>query len=209
MKHLFARLLLASSIMASVAFAGPLDALFGASYSHDRLFANASMGVGRAAFENADGEESLSADGFGMRLHGKLGFYFIQNLALHANMGYVMYSNFREARYGLPIYMDHEFYVLSSVFVGAGVTYYVPEWNNMFFSGALGVTGYRLNCRKYYGNTGLRAFTFDVEVGKDWWVNEYISLGASIAFNSGDYWSDDDGVFRSSSIMLMFSVTLN
>lgn len=209
MKHLFARLLLASSIMASVAFAGPLDALFGASYSHDRLFANASMGVGRATFENADGEESLSADGFGMRLHGKLGFYFIQNLALHANMGYVMYSNFREARYGLPIYMDHEFYVLSSVFVGAGVTYYVPEWNNMFFSGALGVTGYRLNCRKYYGNTGLRAFTFDVEVGKDWWVNEYISLGASIAFNSGDYWSDDDGVFRSSSIMLMFSVTLN
>lgn len=209
MKHLFARLLLASSIMASVAFAGPLDALFGASYSHDRLFANASMGVGRATFENADGEESLSADGFGMRLHGKLGFYFIQNLALHANMGYVMYSNFREARYGLPIYMDHEFYVLSSVFVGAGVTYYVPEWNNMFFSGALGVTGYRLNCRKYYGNTGLRAFTFDVEVGKDWWVNEYISLGASIAFNSGDYWSDDDGVFRSSSIMLMFSVSFN
>ena len=209
MKHLFARLLLASSIMASVAFAGPLDALFGASYSHDRLFANASMGVGRATFENADGEESLSADGFGMRFHGKLGFYFFQNFALHANMGYVMYSNFRDARYGLPVFVDHEFYVLSSVFVGAGVTYYVPEWSNMFFSGALGVTGYRIDNRRYYGTTGLRAFTFDVEMGKDWWVNEYITLGASIAFNSGDYWSNDDGVFRSSSIMLMFSVTLN
>lgn len=209
MKHLFALLLLALSLGASVAFAGPLETLKGSPFAHDGLFANASMGMGYASFENADGEETLSAYGFGMRLHGKLGFYFIQNLALHANMGYVMYSNFRDARYGLPVFVDHEFYVLSSVFVGAGVTYYVPEWSNIFFSGALGVTGYRIDNRRYYGTTGLRAFTFDVEMGKDWWVNEYITLGVSLAFNSGDYWSDDDGVFRSSSFMLMFSVSFN
>ena len=209
MNRFLAILLLASSVMASAVWAGPAAALLGTPFAHDGLFVNASMGLGYASFENVDGEESLSARGFGMKLHGKLGFYFIQNLALHANMDYVMYSNFREARYGLPVYMDHDFYVLSSVFVGAGITYYVPEWNNMFFSGSLGVTGYRLNCRRYYGNTGLRAFAFDVEMGKEWWVNEHLALAVSLAFNSGDYWSEDDGVFRSSSMMLMFSVSLN
>lgn len=209
MKRLFAVLLLASSLMASVAFAGPVAAVLGNPYAHDGLFANAAVGLGYASFENADGEESLTADGFGMRLHGKLGFFIVQDLALHANMGFVMYSDFREARHGLSMYVDHDFYVLSSVFVGAGATYYVPGWNNVFVSGALGVTGYRLNCRKYEGNTGLKAFSFDVEVGKDWWVSENVSLGASLAFNSGEYWSDDDGVFRSSSLMLMFSVSFN
>ena len=209
MKRLFALLLLASSLMASLVWAGPAAALLGTPFAHDGLFANASMGLGYASFENADGEESLTADGFGMRLHGKLGFFIVPDLAMHANMGYVMYSDFREARQGLSRYVDHDFYVLSSVFVGAGATYYIPGWNNVFISGALGMTGYRLNCRKYEGNTGLKAFSFDVEVGKDWWMNERVGLGVSLAFNSGDYWSDDDGVFRSSSVMLLFSVTLN
>lgn len=209
MIRLFAILLLASSMMASVAWAGPAEALLGTPFTHDGLFAKASVGLGYASFENADGEESLRADGFGMNLHGKLGFYVVQGLALHANMGFVMYSNFREARYGLSMYVDHDFYVLSSVFVGAGATYYVPGWNNVYFSGSLGMTGYRLNCRKYSGNTGLKSFGFGVEAGKDWWVSEQVGLGISLAFNSHEYWSDDDGVFRSSSIMLMFSVSLN
>jgi len=46
-------------------------------------------------------------------------------------------------------------------------------------------------------------------VGKDWWVGEHTAIGVSLAYNSGEYWSDDDGVFRSSSVMLLFSVTLN
>jgi hypothetical protein len=209
MNRLFAILLLALPLMSSVAFAGPAAVVLGTPFAHDGLFANASMGLGYASFENADGEESLTADGFGMRLHGKLGYFVVQDLALHANMGYVMYSNFQEARQGLSMYVDHDFYVLSSVFVGAGATYYIPEWNNVFVSGALGITGYRLNCHKFSGNTGLRAFSFDVEVGKDWWVREHLAFGASLAFNSGEYWSDDDGVFRSSSLMLMFSVSFN
>ncbi len=204
MKHILA-VLLAISIASSVAFAGPLSR----PYSHDALFANASMGLGYASFENADGERSLIADGFGVKLHSKFGYYVVQDLALHANIGYVMYSNFREARYERPIYVDYDFYVVSSVFVGAGATYYVPEWNNVFFSGALGITGYNLNCHKYSGNTGLKAFSFDVEIGKDWWVGEHTAIGLSLAFNSGDYWSDNDGVFRSSSLMLLFSVTFN
>ena len=209
MKRLFAILLLASSLMASVAFAGPASAVFGNPFVHDGLFANASMGLGYASFENADGEEALTADGFGVKLHGKLGFYAVQNLALHANIGYVMLSNFQEARYGLATYMDHDFYVLSSLYLGAGATYYVPGWNNVFFSGSLGAMGYNLNCRKYSGNTGLKSFSFDIEVGKEWWVSEHVALGASLAFNSSEYWSDDDGVFRSSSLMLMFSVSFN
>jgi len=167
------------------------------------------MGIGYASFENADGVAFLTADGLGMRLHGKLGYYVVQDLALHANLGYVMYSNFREVRHGFPIYVDHDFYVLSTVYVGAGATFYVPEWNNVFLGGSLGVTGYRLNTHKYAGNTGLKAFSFDVEVGKDWWVGEHTSIGVSVAYNSGEYWSDYDGVFRSSSVMLLFSITLN
>ena len=211
MKHLFALMLLALSLGASVAFAGPLETLMGSPFAHDGLFANASVGLGYASFENADGEETMVADGFGMELHGKLGFYVIPDLALHANMGFVMYSDFRETRYGLHMYVDHDFYVLSSVFVGAGATYYVPIsfWNNVFISGALGVTGYRLDCRRYSGNTGLKAFSFEIEAGKDWWVSEHVGLGISLAFNSHEYWSDYDGMFRSSSVMLLFSVSLN
>ncbi|SMG16368.1 outer membrane beta-barrel protein [Fibrobacter sp. UWB13] len=192
-------------LMASAVWAGPLST----PYTHNGLFASASVGLGYASFENADGTESLIADGFGMKLHGKLGYYIVQDLALHANLGYVMYSNFREAREGLPTYVDHDFYVLSSVYLGAGVTYYIPQWNNVFLGGSLGVTGYELDCHKYAGNTGLKAFSFDVDLGKDWWVSEHLALGASIAYNYGKYWSDDDGVFSSSSVMLMFSVTLN
>ena len=205
MNRLLAIFLLALSCAFSVAIAGPL----GTPLAHDGMFARASVGLGYSSFENADGEESLTADGLGIKLHGKLGAYVMPNLALHANMGFVTYSDFREARYGLSMYVDHDFYVLSSVFVGAGATYYVPGWNNVYFSGAFGMTGYRLNCRKYSGNTGLKAFSFDVEAGKDWWVSEHVGLGVSLAFNSHEYWSDDDGVFRSSSVMLLFSVTLN
>ena len=205
MNRLVAILLLALS----VAFTAPLAAPLGTPFTHDGLFVRATMGVGYASFENADSKESLTADGFGMKLHGKLGYYVVHDLALHANMGYVMYSNFREARYGVPTYVDHDFYVVSSVFVGGGATYYVPTWNNVFLSGALGVTGYRLNCHKYSGNTGLRAFSFNLGVGKDWWVSERLGLGVSASFDSGEYWSEDDGVFRSSSIMLMLSISLN
>ena len=205
MNRLVAILLLALS----VTFTAPLAAPLGTPFTHDGLFVRAAMGLGYASFENTDSKESLTADGFGMKLHGKLGYYVVRDLALHANMGYVMYSNFREARYGVPTYVDHDFYVVSSVFVGGGATYYVPTWNNVFLSGALGVTGYRLNCHKYSGNTGLRAFSFNLGVGKDWWVSERLGLGVSASFDSGEYWSEDDGVFRSSSIMLMLSVTLN
>lgn len=205
MDRLFAKLLLALSCAFSVALAGPL----GTPLAHDGMFARASVGLGYSSFENADGEESLTANGFGARVHGKLGFYVVQDLALHANLGYVMYSNFQEARYGLPTYMNHDFYVLSSVYLGIGATYYVPGWNNVFISGSLGLTGYNLNCYKYSGNTGLSALSFDIEVGKDWWVGEHTAIGVSLAYNSGEYWSDDDGVFRSSSVMLLFSVTLN
>ncbi len=199
------RLLILLLLVASVAFAAPLSA----PYTHDGLFANAAMGLGYASFENTNGKESMTADGLGVMLHGKLGYYAVTDLALHANLGYVMYSNFREAVYGTSQYVDHDFYVLSSVYVGAGITYYVPQWNNIFFSGSLGVTGYATNNRRFKGNTGLRAFSFGLEAGKEWWVSEHVALGASVAFNSGEYWSDDDGVFRSSSIMLLFSITLN
>ena len=205
MNRLVAILLLALS----VTFTAPLAAPLGTPFTHDGLFVRAAMGLGYASFENTDSKESLTADGFGMKLHGKLGYYVVRDLALHANMGYVMYSNFREARYGVPTYVDHDFYVVSSVFVGGGATYYVPTWNNVFLSGALGVTGYRLNCHKYSGNTGLRAFSFNLGVGKDWWVSERLGLGVSASFDSGEYWSEDDGVFRSSSIMLMLSISLN
>lgn len=186
-----------------------LSAVFAAPFSHDGIFVNAAAGIGYASFENADGEETLSAPGFGMKLHGKLGYFVMQNLALHANIGYVAYSNFRETRYGLPIQVYHDFATVSSVFVGAGVTYYVPSWSNIFFSGSLGATGYELDCRRMKGDTGLRALTFDVGIGKEWWVSERIGLGVSLAFDSGDYWSKNDGVFRSSSLMLMFSVSFN
>jgi hypothetical protein len=75
--------------------------------------------------------------------------------------------------------------------------------------GSLGFTGYRLNSRKLYGNTGLKAFSFNFDAGKEWWVCENVALGVSLAFDSGEYWSDDDGVFRSSSIMLMLSVSFH
>lgn len=208
MKHLFALLLLVVSVASSFVWAGS-SAVLAEPFTHDGLFASAAMGVGYASFENADSKESLTADGFGMNLHGKLGYYVVRDLALHANIGYVMYSNFREARYGVPTYVDHDFYVVSSVFVGAGATYYVPTWNNVFLSGALGVTGYRLNCHKYSGNTGLRAFSFNLGVGKDWWVSERLALGVSASFDSGEYWSEDDGVFRSSSIMLNMSISFH
>ena len=189
MKRILSSLLLVST----VALAAPLSAPF----THNGIFANASAGIGYASFENADGEKSIIANGFGAKLHGKLGYYVMQDLALHVNLGYVMYSNFREAWYGVSRYTDHEFNILSSVYLGGGATYYVPEWNNVFFSGSLN------------GNTGLKAFSFDVGVGKDWWVSEHFAVGASVEFNSAEYWSDDDGVFRSSSIMLLLSVTLN
>ena len=208
MKRLVAILLLVASVATTTAWAGS-SAVLAEPFSHDGLFASAAMGVGYASFENADSKESLTADGFGMKLHGKLGYYVVRDLALHADLGYVMYSNFREARYGIPTYVDHDFYVVSSVFVGAGVTYYVPTWNNVFLSGALGVTGYRLNCHKYSGNTGLRAFSFDIGAGKEWWVSERLALGVSASFNSGEYWSEDDGVFRSSSIMLKMSISFH
>ena len=205
MNRLLAILLLTLSCAFSVALAGPL----GTPLAHDGMFARASVGLGYSSFENADGEESLTADGLGIKLHGKLGAYVMPNLALHANLGFVTYSDFREARYGLSMYVDHDFYVLSSVYLGVGATYYVPEWNNVFISGSLGLTGYNLNCHKYSGNTGLSALSFDIEVGKDWWVGEHTAIGVSLAYNSHEYWSDDDGVFRSSSVMLLFSVTLN
>ena len=201
MKRILSLLLLVST----VALAAPLSAPF----THNGIFANASAGIGYASFENADGEKSIIANGFGAKLHGKLGYYVMQDLALHVNLGYVMYSNFREAWYGVSRYTDHEFNILSSVYLGGGATYYVPEWNNVFFSGSLGVTGYDLDCRRYNGNTGLKAFSFDVGVGKDWWVSEHFAVGASVEFNSAEYWSDDDGVFRSSSVMLLLLVTLN
>lgn len=203
-RHL-ALLLLAVSFASTVVFAGPLST----PYVHDGLFAKASMGVGYASFENADGKEYLTADGFGAKLYGKLGYYVVRDLALHANIGYVMFSNFSEERNGFPTYVDHDFNVLSSVYLGAGATYYVPIWENIFLSGSLGFIGYDLSCHKFAGNTGLKAFGFDVEVGKDWWVNEHFALGVSVAFNSSEFWSENDGVFRSSSVMLLFSVTLN
>ena len=208
MKRLVAILLLVASVATTTAWAGS-SAVLAEPFTHDGLFASAAMGVGYASFENADSKESLTADGFGMKLHGKLGYYVVRDLALHADLGYVMYSNFREARYGIPTYVDHDFYVVSSVFVGAGATYYVPTWNNVFLSGALGVTGYRLNCHKYSGNTGLRAFSFDIGAGKEWWVSERLALGVSASFDSGEYWSEDDGVFRSSSIMLKMSISFH
>jgi hypothetical protein len=197
MKRLVAILLLVSS------------ALFAEPFTHEGVFANAALGLGYASFENTDGEASLTADGLGAKIHGKLGFFVVRDLALHANLGYVMYSNFREARYGLPLYVDHDFYVMSSVYLGLGATYYIPKWQNMFISGTIGTTGYSLNTRREYGNTGLKALTMAAEIGKEWWVSERIGLGASVAFETGDYWSDRDGVFRSSSLMLLFSVTFN
>ena len=197
MKRLAAIILFISSIV----FAEP--------FLHNGLFANAAMGVGYASFENADGKVSLTAEGFGMRLHGKMGYFVVQDLALHANLGYVMYSDFQESRMGLPTYMDHDFYVVSSVYLGAGATYYFPSFGNMFVGGSLGFTGYRLNCRKMSGNTGLKAFSFNLDAGKEWWVSGHVGLGVSLAYDSGEYWSDDDGVFRSSAFMLMFSVSLN
>lgn len=197
MKRLVAILLLVSS------------ALFAEPFSHEGVYASAAMGLGYASFENANGEISMTADGLGVKLQGKVGYYVVRNLAWHANLGFVMYSNFREARYGLPVEMDHDFYVISSVFLGTGVTYYVQQLHNVFISGSLGFTGYRMNTRMEYGNTGLKAFSFGAEIGKEWWVSERVGFGTSLAFDSGDYWSDRDGVFRSSSIMLLFSVTFN
>lgn len=195
MKRLIAILLLVSS------------AVLAAPFSHDGFFANAAVGLGYASFENADGEESLTASGLGVKLHGKLGYYVMQNLALHANLGYVAYPNFRETRNGIPTQVFHDFAVVSSVYLGAGVTYYVPDWNNVFVSGSLGATGYELDSRRMKGDTGLRAFSFEVGVGKEWYVFESLGLGISASFESAEYWSERDGVFRSSSIMLLFSIT--
>ena len=196
MKHFLAILLLSS-----LAFAEP--------FSHDGVFANAAMGLGYASFENADGWMSLTADGLGVKLNGKAGYFVVRDFAVHANLGFVMYSDFRESQLGVSTQVDHDFYVMSSVYLGAGATYYFPEFYNMFVGGSVGFTGYRLNSRKMYGNTGLSAFSFDVDVGREWWVSEHVGLGVSLTFDYAEHWSDNDGVFRSSALMLMFSVSLN
>ncbi len=182
-------------ILLSIALAAVCAFAVSAPKTHDGFFLNGTAGFGYGNYLNefkTDGVK-LESKGFQITSGLKIGGAIIPNLILHATLkansiiADISVSNNAGESVNIPL--NNEAYKV--VLFGAGVTYYLPSELNIFLSASAGIASYTEFCT--LGESISKhdeGFSFNLSVGKEWWVNDELGLGVAFSFNHSSTNSD-------------------
>lgn len=206
------KILLSIALAASCAFA------VSAPKTHDGFFLNGTGGFGYGSFLNKFETNGVQMKSKGVQFETgiKIGGAIFPNFILHGTIDInsifddIRISNKSGDESTLTLGDDKSF---SSIFLGAGITYYIPGAINAYFSASAGISDYTEICimgeivTKYDPN-----FSFNLSVGKEWWVNNELGVGVALSYNHYSAKStifDYEGKVSFNSISLVTSFTFN
>jgi hypothetical protein len=115
-----------------------------------------------------------------------------------------------------PLYIDEKSNDASGIrtFFGLGTTFYpiqdkASPLNGLFIGGAVGYTAFvtMINtCREE--STGNGSLSFQLELGKEWWISDHVSIGFGIGFaHTGLIWQTVDSHSSDNVVSLSFRLT--
>lgn len=174
-----------------------------------------SMGLGPAfgninLDSNEEGKSTMS--GTGAVFDFKIGGAIKENLILHATL----FSNGLVGpkvtnSFGSGKATDNV--TISEAMIGGGITYYIMP-QNLFISGSLGSGVFAIdNQDTGYKATTDRGLSFQLKIGKEWWVSRKWGLGAAVAYGHTNVDSNPNNTLNekmnSNRFSIMFNATLN
>jgi hypothetical protein len=156
--------------------------------THDGFFLNTTIGLGYGNYLNEFKTEGVKIESKGAKLESgfKLGAAIVPNLILHAAINLnsiitdIKASNNRGQNTTIPL--ENEAYKV--LIFGAGITYYIPHESNIYFSATAGLAEYSEFC--FLGSVISEHeanFSFNLSVGKEWWVNNELGVGVALSYN--------------------------
>lgn len=157
--------------------------------THDGFFLSGTFGFGYGNFLNEFQANGVKMESKGTQIETglKIGGAIIQNFILHGTIDIngifddISFSDKSGNESTLTIGNNKSF---RSIFLGAGITYYIPGAANVFFSASAGISDYTEICimgeivTNYDPN-----FSFNLSAGKEWWVNNELGIGVALSFN--------------------------
>ena len=176
-------------IILSIVFAAVSVFAVSAPKTHDGFFLSGSIGFGYGNFLNEFQANGVKMESKGSQIETgfKIGGAIIQNFILHATLDVstifsdIKFSNKEGSSETLPINDNNGFKALA---FGIGVTYYIPGETNIFFIASAGISDYTEFC--FFGKIITSydpEFSFNLSVGKEWWVNNEFGIGAALSYN--------------------------
>ncbi|SHK75325.1 hypothetical protein [Fibrobacter sp. UWB12] len=156
--------------------------------THDGFFLNGIAGLGYGNYVNEIKTEGVKIESKGAKLESgfKIGGAIVPNVILHATINLssivtdIKASNSEGETSTLPL--KNEAYKV--LVFGAGITYYIPHESNIYFSATAGLADYSEFCASGRVVTEHHAnFSFNLSVGKEWWVNNELGIGVALSYN--------------------------
>ncbi len=176
-------------------------------HTHDGFFLRLAGGPGYSRstvkYQGAD----LETTGGGAALSVAIGGSVVEDLAIHAELFGVSAVAPTVSQNGTRIGSGSREDSLSSVGIGAGLTYYFSP-TNLYLSAAFGMgrVALRANGDEVHSDTGIG---LDFLLGKEWWVSENWGLGLAgqLIFTSVPSSGDTD--FHTVGLGLLLSASYN
>jgi len=184
-------------------------------HQHDGFYLSMGLGFGAGTITDKiiqANEETLEFSGLAGIFDFKIGGVVAENLILHATLlstslnGPTVYSNkggIKQSGGDISI---------GEGMIGAGLTYYFMP-SNIFISGSLGLGNFSVIENNKATSSTEQGFSFQIKVGREWWVsrNWGLGVGLSIGSTNVDSKSTNNVEEQLSSFRfgLMFNATFN
>lgn len=204
------KILLLLTLVASYAFASS------AAKTHDGFFASFSMGLGYQSIDYVRGDNQIvpfSESGLTTDFDFKIGGRIMNNLLLHATLaGTTLTEKFD----GVNNNSNRFKYRANMSLFGVGTTYYFLD--NFLATASLGIVQFHANDNVMMFNATVTSgfsddihagFGFQIGGGKEWWIADEWSLGATAAILYGFAQNDAEATLSSFAISLRLTVTFN
>jgi hypothetical protein len=156
--------------------------------THDGFFLNGTIGLGYGSYLNEFKTEGVKIESKGAKAESgfKIGAAIIPNLILHGTINVnsivadIKATNNEGENKRIPL--KNEAYKV--LIFGAGITYYIPHESNIYFSATAGLAEYSEFCLlgKVISEHDAN-FSFNLSVGKEWWVNNEFGIGVAFSYN--------------------------
>lgn len=186
--------------------------------THDGFFINGTLGSGYGNYLDEFKNEGVKIKSEGAQLETgfKIGAAVIQNLILHGTINVTAFLSDLQAsnKYGeeASLVLDDDDF-LETIFLGGGITYYIPGESNIYISASAGMTRFTELCilGKKITEHDIN-FGFNVSIGKEWWINNELGIGAALSYkqsSTNTKFLDYKGETSFRSISLVASITFN
>jgi hypothetical protein len=190
--------------------------------THDGFFLNGVLGLGYGNYteEYKNDGIKLQSEGSQIGLGIKVGAAIIQNFILHGNIEITTFAEDLKAetwdQEKIDNILEKDNFV-KTMFLGGGVTYYLPSDLNIYLSASLGAVIYTEYYVEFLGkrkklSTHDSSVGFILSFGKEWWVNNELGIGVAASYKQSstnskflDYKGDTS--FKAASIAV--SLTFN